>query len=162
MITHRMGLSHWEEGFTAIANKEAVKVIFTYDYPDADTAEFGEKLDWTWKDGGIRDGNERNWKLAAVWWGVTICLTLRPGWVYWSAFWFPPYRCQRRQLCEDLQHRSDFVVALKEHVKTPMDAHLMVSHPQEHHRDCARQGCHVLHRIRIVSRAMLSWPSTES
>ena len=45
MITHRMGLSHWEEGFTAMANKEAVKVIFTYDYPDADTAEFGEKLD---------------------------------------------------------------------------------------------------------------------
>jgi threonine dehydrogenase-like Zn-dependent dehydrogenase len=31
MITHRMGLSHWEEGFEAMANKEAIKVIFHYD-----------------------------------------------------------------------------------------------------------------------------------
>lgn len=36
MITHRMGLSHWEEGFEAMANKEAVKVIFTYDFDDED------------------------------------------------------------------------------------------------------------------------------
>lgn len=34
MITHRMGLSHWQEGFDAMAKKEAVKVIFTYDYDD--------------------------------------------------------------------------------------------------------------------------------
>jgi threonine dehydrogenase-like Zn-dependent dehydrogenase len=31
MITHRLGLSHWEEGFEAMANKEAIKVIFHYD-----------------------------------------------------------------------------------------------------------------------------------
>ena len=31
LITHRMGLSHWEEGFEAMASKEAIKVIFTYD-----------------------------------------------------------------------------------------------------------------------------------
>ena len=34
MITHRIGLSQWEEGFTAMANKEAIKVIMTYDYDD--------------------------------------------------------------------------------------------------------------------------------
>ena len=34
MITHRIGLSQWEEGFTAMANKEAIKVIMTYDYED--------------------------------------------------------------------------------------------------------------------------------
>lgn len=32
MITHRIGLSQWEEGFAAMANKEAVKVIMTYDF----------------------------------------------------------------------------------------------------------------------------------
>lgn len=31
LITHRMGLSHWEEGFEAMASKEAIKVIFSYD-----------------------------------------------------------------------------------------------------------------------------------
>lgn len=36
MITHRMGLSHWQEGFQAMADKEAIKVIFTYDYEDED------------------------------------------------------------------------------------------------------------------------------
>ena len=36
MITHRLGLSQWEEGFTAMANKDAIKVIFTYDYPEID------------------------------------------------------------------------------------------------------------------------------
>lgn len=34
MITHRMGLSHWKEGFDAMAKKEAVKVIFHYDYDE--------------------------------------------------------------------------------------------------------------------------------
>ena len=34
MITHRIGLSHWEEGFQAMADKEAIKVIITYDYED--------------------------------------------------------------------------------------------------------------------------------
>lgn len=34
MITHRLGLSQWEEGFEAMANKEAIKVILTYDYED--------------------------------------------------------------------------------------------------------------------------------
>jgi len=31
MITHRLGLSHWEEGFAAMASREAIKVILTYD-----------------------------------------------------------------------------------------------------------------------------------
>jgi len=34
MITHRIGLSEWEKGFEAMANKEAIKVIVTYDYED--------------------------------------------------------------------------------------------------------------------------------
>lgn len=34
MITHRLGLSHWEEGFAAMASKEAIKVIFHYDFDD--------------------------------------------------------------------------------------------------------------------------------
>ena len=34
MITHRLGLSQWKEGFDAMAKKEAIKVIFTYDYDD--------------------------------------------------------------------------------------------------------------------------------
>ena len=34
MITHRLGLSHWEEGFAAMADKEAIKVIFHYDFDD--------------------------------------------------------------------------------------------------------------------------------
>ena len=34
MITHRLGLSQWQEGFDAMAKKEAIKVIFTYDYND--------------------------------------------------------------------------------------------------------------------------------
>ncbi|MDN2453338.1 zinc-binding dehydrogenase [Lactobacillus sp. UCMA15818] len=41
MITHRFGLSHWEEGFQAMADKKAIKVVLTYDYPDAtDTSDF--------------------------------------------------------------------------------------------------------------------------
>jgi len=32
MITHRLGLSQWDEGFAAMADKEAIKVILTYDY----------------------------------------------------------------------------------------------------------------------------------
>ncbi len=31
MITHRMGLSEWDRGFQLMANKEAIKVILTYD-----------------------------------------------------------------------------------------------------------------------------------
>ena len=34
MITHRIGLSEWEKGFQAMADKEAIKVIITYDYAD--------------------------------------------------------------------------------------------------------------------------------
>lgn len=34
MITHRLGLSRWEEGFAAMADKEAIKVIMHYDYDD--------------------------------------------------------------------------------------------------------------------------------
>ena len=34
MITHRIGLSEWEKGFQAMADKEAIKVIITYDYED--------------------------------------------------------------------------------------------------------------------------------
>lgn len=34
MITHHYGLSEWEKGFEAMANKEAVKVILTYDFDD--------------------------------------------------------------------------------------------------------------------------------
>lgn len=32
MITHRIGLSQWEQGFEAMARKEAIKVIMTYDF----------------------------------------------------------------------------------------------------------------------------------
>ena len=42
MITHRLGLSEWKEGFTAMANKSAVKVIFHYDEADKDEKEYGE------------------------------------------------------------------------------------------------------------------------
>lgn len=34
MITHRLGLSQWEKGFELMANKEAIKVILTYDFND--------------------------------------------------------------------------------------------------------------------------------
>ena len=34
MITHRIGLSQWKEGFDAMAKKKAIKVIFHYDYND--------------------------------------------------------------------------------------------------------------------------------
>ena len=34
MITHRLGLSQWQEGFDKMAKKEAIKVIFHYDYED--------------------------------------------------------------------------------------------------------------------------------
>ena len=34
MITHRLGLSHWEEGFDAMAKKDAIKVIFHYDFDE--------------------------------------------------------------------------------------------------------------------------------
>ena len=36
MITHRLGLSEWEKGFELMAKKEAIKVIFTYDFDDED------------------------------------------------------------------------------------------------------------------------------
>ena len=42
MITHRLGLSQWKEGFAAMADKSAVKVIFHYDEDDKDVKEFGE------------------------------------------------------------------------------------------------------------------------
>ena len=32
LITHRLGLSQWVEGFEKMANKEAIKVVFHYDY----------------------------------------------------------------------------------------------------------------------------------
>ena len=32
MITHRLGLSQWEQGFDAMLDKTAIKVILTYDY----------------------------------------------------------------------------------------------------------------------------------
>lgn len=34
----------------------------------------------------------------------------------------------------------DFMAALKDHVKTPMDAHLMVRHPQDIIEECAKAG----------------------
>ena len=34
MITHRIGLSEWEKGFQAMADKEAIKVLITYDFED--------------------------------------------------------------------------------------------------------------------------------
>ena len=34
MITHRLGLSEYEKGFDAMASKEAIKVIFHYDFDD--------------------------------------------------------------------------------------------------------------------------------
>jgi threonine dehydrogenase-like Zn-dependent dehydrogenase len=39
MITHRLGLSEWEKGFQAMADKDAIKVIFTYDFDDADSKD---------------------------------------------------------------------------------------------------------------------------
>ena len=36
MITHRHGLSEWEKGSELMAKKEAIKVIFTYDFDDED------------------------------------------------------------------------------------------------------------------------------
>jgi hypothetical protein len=42
MITHRLGLSHWKEGFAAMADKSAIKCIFHYDEDDKDTKEYGE------------------------------------------------------------------------------------------------------------------------
>lgn len=32
MITHRIGLSQWREGFDAMVDKTAIKVIMTYDF----------------------------------------------------------------------------------------------------------------------------------
>lgn len=34
MITHRYGLSEWEKGFEAMADKDAIKVVLTYDFDD--------------------------------------------------------------------------------------------------------------------------------
>ena len=34
LITHRLGLSEYEKGFDAMAAKEAIKVIFHYDFED--------------------------------------------------------------------------------------------------------------------------------
>ena len=34
LITHRLGLSQYEEGFDAMAAKKAIKVIFHYDFED--------------------------------------------------------------------------------------------------------------------------------
>ncbi|WP_103062437.1 zinc-binding dehydrogenase [Actinomyces qiguomingii] len=34
MITHRFGLSEWEKGFEAMAAKDAIKVVLTYDFED--------------------------------------------------------------------------------------------------------------------------------
>jgi threonine dehydrogenase-like Zn-dependent dehydrogenase len=34
MITHRFGLSEWEKGFEAMAAKDAIKVVLTYDFKD--------------------------------------------------------------------------------------------------------------------------------
>lgn len=42
MITHRLGLSQWKEGFAAMADKSAIKCIFHYDEEDKDVKEFGE------------------------------------------------------------------------------------------------------------------------
>lgn len=36
MITHRFGLSEWEKGFEAMAAKDAIKVVLTYDFDDED------------------------------------------------------------------------------------------------------------------------------
>lgn len=43
LITHRLGLSHWKEGFAAMADKTAIKCVFHYDEPDKDTKEYGEQ-----------------------------------------------------------------------------------------------------------------------
>lgn len=34
MITHRLGLSEWQKGFDAMADKSAIKVVFHYDFKD--------------------------------------------------------------------------------------------------------------------------------
>lgn len=34
MITHRIGLSQWREGFDAMVDKTAIKVIMTYDFDE--------------------------------------------------------------------------------------------------------------------------------
>ena len=52
MITHRLGLSRWEEGFEAMANKEAIKVILTYDLTEAERTgrneEYGSDFGYAW------------------------------------------------------------------------------------------------------------------
>lgn len=48
----------------------------------------------------------------------------------------------------------DFMTVLKKTVKTPMDAHLMVKHPQNFLEVCAEAGLHTLRLIQIVLRAM--------
>lgn len=45
MITHRLGLSQWREGFKAMADKTAIKVVFHYDEADKDEAAYGENPD---------------------------------------------------------------------------------------------------------------------
>lgn len=44
LITHRLGLSQWKEGFAAMADKSAIKCIFHYDEDDNDTLEYGESV----------------------------------------------------------------------------------------------------------------------
>ncbi|MDU4344766.1 MAG: alcohol dehydrogenase, partial [Klebsiella michiganensis] len=34
MITHRIGLSQWREGFDAMVDKTAIRVIMTYDFDE--------------------------------------------------------------------------------------------------------------------------------
>ena len=36
MITHCFGLSEWEKGFEAMRDKDAIKVVLTYDFDDED------------------------------------------------------------------------------------------------------------------------------
>lgn len=44
LITHRLGLSHWREGFSAMADKSAIKCIFYYDEDDKESSDYGESF----------------------------------------------------------------------------------------------------------------------
>ena len=56
----------------------------------------------------------------------------------------------------------DFMTVLGKVVKKPMDAHLMVKHPQDYIEACAEAGASISHPIQTVSKVMLLLPLIKS
>ena len=50
----------------------------------------------------------------------------------------------------------EFLAALKDKVSTPMDAHLMIKHPQQYLKHLHRQGRPILRPTQTASKEMLS------